>query len=332
MRVGAVLAAVAGLFLFSAPLAAAGQQDQGQGVIKVTICHATASFTNPYTNPSVDLDAVDGVGNNDHSSHTGHVFDGATKGWGDIIPPVADDGITPVPGGGLNFDEAGQAIHENGCVIPPPEEPPVEPLEPDLSASEATCTDESDGGVLVTITNAGTGGDDVTVTEVGGFDSGLVAVGAGDTETVLVPIDEDAAYDISVVDGAAASVPDAPFVGTLDCVEVLVEEEENEPDPDPKPQVQAETNDTTPPTVLGVSATNDQLPVTGIEGEAAAVAMALLLLGAVALGLGQHIAHRPASAGGSGVVRGGAAPRAHDLDLPGDERLRRGDAPTTIDG
>ena len=84
---------------------------------KVTICHATASTTNPYIVLSVPVNSVDGDGNGDHyAEHQGPVFslDQPTGTvWGDIIPPVR-----PYHDG-LNWDEIGQAIYENGCVLPP---------------------------------------------------------------------------------------------------------------------------------------------------------------------------------------------------------------------
>jgi LPXTG-motif cell wall-anchored protein len=71
---------------------------------KVTICHATASATNPYVQITVDADAVNGAGHGqDHSGHAG-----------DIIPPVA--GVTS----GQNWDATGQAIYNAGCRFATP--------------------------------------------------------------------------------------------------------------------------------------------------------------------------------------------------------------------
>ena len=56
---------------------------------KVSICHATSSESVPYVSIVVAQSSVDGLGNNDHSSHTGPVwYPGATADgivWGDII-------------------------------------------------------------------------------------------------------------------------------------------------------------------------------------------------------------------------------------------------------
>lgn len=84
---------------------------------KVRICHRTNSVTNPYRSLEVPRTAVDGIGKNDHTLHTGPIFDPDTdyptphKGdqWGDIIPPH--------PGNSLNWP-AGETIWENDCVIP----------------------------------------------------------------------------------------------------------------------------------------------------------------------------------------------------------------------
>lgn len=87
---------------------------------KLEICHRTSSITNPYEYNEVALSAIDGEGGNDHTLHTGPIFDPAvytepsSKGWGDIIPPYVDgDYVYP----GYNWP-AGQAIWENGCAVP----------------------------------------------------------------------------------------------------------------------------------------------------------------------------------------------------------------------
>ncbi len=88
---------------------------------KVTICHASNSASNPYEQITVDLSAVDGVGNNDHSHHTGPVAYSSTQAqqlksleinWGDIIPPTS---VNPTV---LNWDSIGKAVYYNNCNYP----------------------------------------------------------------------------------------------------------------------------------------------------------------------------------------------------------------------
>jgi hypothetical protein len=84
---------------------------------KVTICHRTASHTNPYVQITVDQSAIfnNGIVPNGHGTHTGPIFPsvGPDGKWGDIIPPF--DGYP-----GQNFTAQGQAILNNGCKIPGP--------------------------------------------------------------------------------------------------------------------------------------------------------------------------------------------------------------------
>lgn len=79
---------------------------------KVTLCHATASKTNPYQVITVDVNSL----KTGHGGHTGPVFDGKVKGWGDIIPPfmIVTAG-KETPRVGQNWPE-GKSIFENGCA------------------------------------------------------------------------------------------------------------------------------------------------------------------------------------------------------------------------
>ena len=72
---------------------------------KVTICHATASATNPYVVITVDVASIVG--------DSGHGHSGVNAG--DIIPPFAMDGYVYA---GNNWDAAHQAILKNGCNAP----------------------------------------------------------------------------------------------------------------------------------------------------------------------------------------------------------------------
>ena len=87
---------------------------------KVTICHRTASHTNPYVKITVARDSVDGdlandKGRGDHyMEHLGPVGPIPVGEWGDIIPPVT--GVHA----GRNWTSEGIAIHTSGCGTPVP--------------------------------------------------------------------------------------------------------------------------------------------------------------------------------------------------------------------
>ena len=87
---------------------------------KVTLCHATSSVSNPYTNPTVDKSAVAEQNNPGRNGHDTHV--------NDIIPPFTH---TPVDYPGKNWTTANQTIWANGCAAvpvptnPPPTNPPT---------------------------------------------------------------------------------------------------------------------------------------------------------------------------------------------------------------
>lgn len=110
---------------------------------KVDICHASASMTNPYTVNKVDVSSVDSQGDkylNGHGTHTGPVFDGSVKNWGDVIPPFTNPKTgTSFPG--YNWSALGQAIWANNCAItepspsPTPTETSASPTPTETSAS-----------------------------------------------------------------------------------------------------------------------------------------------------------------------------------------------------
>jgi hypothetical protein len=100
----------------------------------VTICHATASTTNPYVKITVNTSSVKEMerffkeqGENGHGTHTGPVFDPSggkdQPAWGDIIPAftyVALNGVNEEAEfefGGINA-AAGASILAAGCEIP----------------------------------------------------------------------------------------------------------------------------------------------------------------------------------------------------------------------
>lgn len=102
---------------------------------KVSICHATASSTNPYVQEDPNI-SNNGDLDGGHLNHTGPVY--PASNWGDIIPPYtftycADGGYTLIGSiceknskpdeapmiflyNGLNWTTAGQAIYNNQCV------------------------------------------------------------------------------------------------------------------------------------------------------------------------------------------------------------------------
>jgi uncharacterized repeat protein (TIGR01451 family) len=121
--------AAAGLAICAGIAAAAASQEPGiplvRGETKVTICHATASETNPYNQQQVNADSI--VKENGHDSHPN-----------DIIPPFdyVEDGQTKhYPG--KNWDADHQAIWLNGCELVPPT-PHLLPVQPTVK-----CVDDN---------------------------------------------------------------------------------------------------------------------------------------------------------------------------------------------
>lgn len=87
--------------LFIGPLGVASLPAVSASPGKVTICHATGSASNPYVQITVNQNAVrEGRGHN-RDNH---------QGGEDIIP------IGPSDPDGRNWDLAGQAIYNDGCL------------------------------------------------------------------------------------------------------------------------------------------------------------------------------------------------------------------------
>jgi hypothetical protein len=93
---------VAGVLGASATVASATKGDPDH---TVTICHATASATNPYVVITVDVASI--------SDDSGHGRSGVNEG--DIIPPFDIAGNVYA---GNNWDVAHQAIFADDCNIP----------------------------------------------------------------------------------------------------------------------------------------------------------------------------------------------------------------------
>lgn len=100
----------------SSPLTSVAEAKQGDED-NVTLCHATASESNPFV-----IITTDSAG-----AFNGHLG-GDHQDGEDIIPPFEWEGVTY----SQNWDEEGQAIFNNGCEPveeepPGEEEPPTEP-------------------------------------------------------------------------------------------------------------------------------------------------------------------------------------------------------------
>jgi len=123
--------AAAGLAACAGIAAAALSQGPGVPLLqdrdeKVTICHATASDTNPFVQEQPDHDSI--VKESGHDSHPD-----------DIIPPFSYvDGDVTKHYPGKNWDGQGQAIWGNGCNVPPPAPPLPKPVQPTVK-----CVDDN---------------------------------------------------------------------------------------------------------------------------------------------------------------------------------------------
>jgi hypothetical protein len=98
-RAAAVAMVAAGAVGACASIAAATKPDPTH---KITICHATASASNPYVAITVDIASI--------GLDSGHGRSGVNAG--DIIPKFDIDGYS-YPGN--NWDADHQAILDNGC-------------------------------------------------------------------------------------------------------------------------------------------------------------------------------------------------------------------------
>ena len=101
---------------------------------KIVICHRDSNPEQPYGPGSQSVSVNSILGGNGHAGHTGPVYPekGPDGKWGDIIPPFEYDGQVFE---GLNWDEKGQAIHQNNCGVPHPPDP--KPITPILECVEA---------------------------------------------------------------------------------------------------------------------------------------------------------------------------------------------------
>ena len=103
---GAWVALIAGAVVM---LASVGSQAHAAAPGKVTICHATASQSNPYVPETVDISSLgDGHGQNGINP-------------GDIVPPTPG---TDFPNGN-NWTATGQTYWNNNCKAPTQTSPPA---------------------------------------------------------------------------------------------------------------------------------------------------------------------------------------------------------------
>ena len=118
MRLAGAGAAITGvLLLLGVLLPVRAEATSPDPEHKVTICHRTDSYSNPYVEITVDVASIFRQG---HDGHDGPVFYPEIPKhdkWGDIIPAFdyGDDQHYD----GMNLTDEGQAILDNGCVIPP---------------------------------------------------------------------------------------------------------------------------------------------------------------------------------------------------------------------
>jgi hypothetical protein len=247
---------LAGIGLAASPAAADPAED------KVTICHATSDTTNPYVQITVSASSLDGQGNNDHTQHTGPLFDfadpDANEAWGDIIP--AGPGVSEA----VNDTSEGQAILANGCNGPDEGSCPdgSDPVEGECPTEE-TCP----GG------EPAVGGECPEELEACETDEALAA---DDPACGVVPCETDP--QLSADDPACGETDECPDPGADECLPAPVTSSHSE-DRVLKPV------EVKPSVIHGGSAAQaPTLPVTGRStGPLAAAGTGLVALGAALL-------------------------------------------------
>jgi hypothetical protein len=177
----------------------------------VTICHRTASRSNPYELISVAQSAVDGRGRGDHYlEHRGPIGPIPVGEWGDIIPPL------PGVHTGLNWTAAGIAIYQASCSTATTTTTTTTTTVAPTSTVISNCEDYTPTGLTVspgnvnpgaTITVSGTGTPGTTVVIVLRRPNGQVV---GSSVSVVVPPSGTWSVQITI----PASAP----LGALDVV------------------------------------------------------------------------------------------------------------------
>lgn len=147
---------------------------------KITLCHRTDSYTNPYVPESVDVASALFEG---HDGHNGPVFYAAIpKGtkWGDIIPAF-DFGPGEVYGGKNLTD--GSAILDNGCNLPGTTTTTTTTTQPGETTTTTTEPEETTTTTSTTLPEETT----TSVTQAGGTTNGATTVPVGSLGTPSDP-------------------------------------------------------------------------------------------------------------------------------------------------
>ena len=154
--------------MFAGLAAAALTQGPGiplvQGAEKVTICHASGSAGNPFSQLDTPVSQIFGA--DGHDTHPA-----------DIIPPFEyeENGVTKTYPG-KNWGPAGQAIWTNGCEVRPPTPTPL-PIQPTVK-----CVDV-DGPTLTAIFGYANPNKDQVTIPIGGNNSIAPGVDRGQPST-----------------------------------------------------------------------------------------------------------------------------------------------------
>lgn len=264
---------------------------------KVTLCHSTASRTNPYVVITVDIASVLQEG---HDGHTGPIFSPSLPqhaDWGDIIPPFDQGPGQAYPG--KNWTAEGQAILENGCELPGPTTTTTAPTSTTAGPTTTTAPSTTTTGGPTTTTAGPT-----TTTAPGSTTTAPETTTTGAPTTTLAPTTTTAAPTTttapettttaaptttlapsSTVAPSTTTVPDSTTTSTLQQQGTTV------PTSSTSTLGPAGTTTTTRTTPIVTTATNPPrrpLPVTG----AFAIPLLVVGLGLVGGGLAMLLARR----------------------------------------
>lgn len=192
------------------------EEDEEDAVVepKVTICHRTASYTNPYVELTVDQNAIDGLAGNsgneaDHyGEHKGPLFSSSLPKhteWGDIIPAIT--GVHS----GQNLADGGQALLENGCTVA---------VELEVEVAACVIGDSTNGSLTIWVYGSAKGSkvsvimgeDDIAtfnnVNENTDMPLQVTGLGAGDyTVTLTKGNDDPISKTVSIEECDAVEIP-----------------------------------------------------------------------------------------------------------------------------